>query len=121
MTLPRVFQVGVEVPLPDGGDSKAYGGGRLTVSRDAVELRPGPLTRHATKVDCVVHTSRSVVILTRRFAVPYLNTKVVLDGGDTVAFVRLPGWQRKGLRDALLEGGYKIEDRRTWAAWASSN
>src|SRR5688500_16711016 len=37
MTLPRVFQVGAAVPLPDGGGSKAYGGGRLTVSRDAVE------------------------------------------------------------------------------------
>src|SRR5687767_10383107 len=121
MTLPRVFQVGASVPLPDGGGSKAHGGGRLTVARDAVVLDAGPLTRRSTKIDRVVHTKREVVILTRRFALPYLNTKVVVDGGDVVAFAGMAGWARRSLREALLEGGYKIDERRSWAAWASSN
>lgn len=120
MTLPRVFQVGAAVPLPNAGGMKVHGGGWLIVTPDAVELRPGPLTRRATKVHRVVHTNREVVLLTRRFALPYLNTKVRLDGGDVVAFAGLPGWQRKRLRDALREGGYKIVEPRSWAAWASS-
>jgi hypothetical protein len=64
----------------------------------------------------VMHTDPEVALVCGRFAVPWLNSGVVLvdaqsiDGGTAV--VQLPGWERRPLMAALRTAGFRVDLHR---------
>lgn len=117
MTLPETFSVGTAVRSGGGvGKFTAHGGGRLTVTPEALVLEPGPLTRGYTKVDRLTHSSRRVTMLKARFLPPFINTRLVIEDNDVVAMASLPGWFRRRLRRALREAGFEVRERFGWSA-----
>jgi hypothetical protein len=117
MNLPQVLSVGVAVRSGHGvGRLTAHGGGRLTISPDAMVLEPGALTKGYTKVDRLVHSSRSVVMLKGRWLPPFINTRLVIEDGAVVAMASLPGWSRRRLRHAIRDAGFDLQERYGWSS-----
>lgn len=117
MHLPQVFNVGTAVKSGPGvGRFTAHGGGRVTVTPMAIVLEPGPLTKGYTKVDRLVHSGRSIVMLKRRWLPPFINTRLVIEDGDVVAMASLPGWSRRRLRQAIREAGFELQERYGWSS-----
>lgn len=117
MHLPQGCSVGSAVESGGGvGRLTAHGGGRLTVTPEAIVLEPGPLTKGYTKVERLVHSGRSSVVLKGRFLPPSINTRLVIEDGDVVAMASLPGWSRRRLRQPIREAGFKLQERYGWSS-----
>ena len=105
--LSHSFQVGATV-------KSAQGGGRLIVAPGTLVLEPGPVTRRLTDVERVLHSSNCVTMFKGRLLPPYMNTHIVIEGGEVVALATLPGWSRRRVRVALREAGFQLEERSGW-------
>jgi hypothetical protein len=107
--------------------------GTLRVFPGAVVFEPseGGLRRFANStlnVDdppaAIVHLDRDVAVVYGRFAVPWLNSGLVLVDPETLnrgtAVVQLPGWERGRLIDALSRAGFAVDVHRTAFSLGSS-
>jgi hypothetical protein len=109
---PRTFSVGVAVRGRGGtGRLAAHGGGRLIIDPAQIVLAIGPVTRRLSGVDRIVHTARSVQMLTTRFLAPLVNTRFVITDGRVSATASVPMWMRDAVSEAMRAAGYEIEPR----------
>lgn len=90
---------------------RSHGGGRLTITRTEIDVELGSLSRRFTGIDRFRHTNRRVTMLKARLVPPWFNTRLVIEEGDQVALVSLPGWSRGRLRRALRAAGFEVDER----------
>ena len=105
--LPTDFAVGALVGIN-------HGGGTLMVWPGLLILYPGPLTRKASGVAEIRHSSPSVRVMYARAMPPWMNTRVVLDDGHQCALSVSPMWSRRRLLRALRTAGFEVSIERGW-------
>jgi hypothetical protein len=96
--------------------------GSLTVEHGSIAFEPtSKLNKVMTpnSIGRVVHTDPDVVIVRARLLPPNLNSSLILHGeaelGESVsAGVQMPAWTRRRLRPALMEAGFRVDERVSW-------
>lgn len=96
--------------------------GSLSVEEGSIVFEPGGRVNrnmNSNIVSRVVHTSPDVVLVRARLLPPNLNSSLILNGDsscgeDVSAAVQMPAWTRRQLLPALVEAGFRVDERATW-------
>ena len=96
--------------------------GSLTIEKGSVIFEPGGRVNGimtSNTLGRVVHTAPDVVLVRARLLPPNLNSALILRGdssrGEGVsAGVQMPAWIRRRVEPALVEAGFRVDERATW-------
>ena len=104
--LPQRFNVGFRLGRFDGGATLVVGAGELTLHPDSSLQAQGGF-------HVLTHDHTTVRVYAARWQPPTSNTGLLLEDGEQVALVDLPGWSRERLRTSLAAAGFERDETLT--------
>ena len=92
------------------------GSGTLLVYPGKLVLHLSRFARRLAGVTQLVHTDPDITLIKARLMFPWANTTVVLksESGGHIVTGTIPCNGRRGLRRALQQAGFMLNEERTW-------
>jgi hypothetical protein len=89
------------------------GNGLLIVHPGLIIFEAGRILRRLTSVTRIVHTAPEVTLIYSRFAPPWINTFLVVEGPEETIVAGTWCFARRRLRESLRSAGFEIVEVRT--------
>lgn len=95
--------------------STRYGGGRLVIEKDHVELLYSSFGRQRGPEHGIRHAAKSVLWINLRIALPWMNRGPVVHAGDEVAVAFIMPFQRDRAMADLEQAGFNVRTQSLWS------
>jgi hypothetical protein len=92
-----------------------YGGGRLIIERDRIELSPAFIGRNSSRRGELRHAGNVIHWLRLRIAWPWMRNGLVIFSGDAIAVAFMPPFRRSRLMKELQHAGFTLIEHSLWS------
>lgn len=92
-----------------------YGGGRLIIEPQHLELVFGSLRRRVSPGGSVQHAGSIVHWIRQRIDWPWINAGPVIVSGETIAVAFVPRWKRSQVIAELERAGFTLRFHSLWS------